>query len=90
MDDTEPLLDQKHQQCKILALQNALYNAEQDAANCIAETIALNPPAALMAVVRPQMVAGWEGNRRPQPEGGGAPCPEEFLHRKTKKDASLP
>ncbi len=90
MDDTEPLLDHKHHPCKILALQNALYNAEQDAANCIAETIALNPPAALMAVIRPQMVAGWEGNRRPQPEGGGAPCPEEFLHRKTKKDATDP
>ena len=83
-DDTESLFDHKNQQKQILALQTALYNAEQDAANCIAETIALNPPAALMAVIRPQMVAGWKGNRRPQPEGGGAPCPEEFLHRKPK------
>jgi hypothetical protein len=78
------LLDYNNQQNKILVLQTALYNAEQDAEKCIAETISLNPPAALMAVIRPQMVAGWKGNRRPQPEGGGAPCPEEFLHRKSK------
>jgi Serine hydrolase (FSH1) len=66
---------------EILALQTALHIAEQDASNCIAETIVLNPPAALMAVIRPQTVAGWKGNRRAQPEGGGAPCPEEFLHK---------
>ena len=83
-DETESSFDHNHQSNKILALQTALYNAEQDAASCIAETIALNPPAALMAVIRPQMVAGWKGNRRAQPEGGGAPCPEEFLHRKSK------
>ena len=83
-DDIQPLLNLSNQQSKILALQTALYIAEEDAANCIAETVALNPPSALMAVIRPQMVAGWKGNRRPQPEGGGAPCPEEFLHRKTK------
>jgi Serine hydrolase (FSH1) len=76
--------DHNNQHNKILTLQTALYYAEQDAANCIAETITINPPAALMAVIRPQVVAGWKGNRRPQPEGGGAPCPEEFLHRSSK------
>jgi hypothetical protein len=81
-DDRKSSVCDNNHQNEILALQTALYNAEQDAANCIAETIVLNPPAALMAVIRPQMVAGWKGNRRPQPEGGGAPCPEEFLHRK--------
>jgi Serine hydrolase (FSH1) len=75
------LLEYNKAQSEILGLQTALYNAEQDATNCIAETIALNPPAALMAVIRPQLVAGWIGNRRPQPDGGGAPCPEEFLHK---------
>ena len=82
-DDVE-FQDHTNQQNKILVFQTALYNAEQDAAHCIAETIALNPPAALMAVIRPQMVAGWKGNDRPRPEGGGAPCPEEFLHRKSQ------
>ena len=74
-----------------MALQTALHLAEQDAADCIAETIALNPPAALMAVIRPQAVAGWKGNRRRQPgeEGGGAPCPSEFLlHRQERASAA--
>lgn len=78
---------------EILSLQSALHNAEQDAALCIAETIALlpNPPAALMAVIRPQgAVAGWQGNRRRQPkdEGGGAPCPSEFLLHRQERNAT--
>jgi hypothetical protein len=68
-------------QREVLALQIALYNAEQDAVNFIADSIASNPPASLMAVVRSQTFAGWSGNRRLQPEGGGAPCPKEFQQR---------
>jgi hypothetical protein len=84
---SDTLSEYNKAQIEILALQTALYNAEQDATNCITETITLNPPASLMAVIRPQLVAGWIGNRRPQPEGGGAPCPEEFLHKdKYSKD----
>jgi len=85
-------------QQEIVALQTALHLAEQQAADVVAETIASNPPAALMAVIRPQQVAGWNGNKRREfgAEGGGAPCPSEFLlHQNqrqttTKKDAGGP
>ncbi len=56
-------------------LQNALYFTEQQAADKIALEIAKNPPA------------GWQGNKRRQPgeEGGGAPCPSEFLLKRDKR-----
>lgn len=65
----------------ILTLQNNLHLAELQAADLIAERIALNPPAALMAVIRPGHVSGWTGSKRrdPSAEGGGAPCPTDFL-----------
>jgi Serine hydrolase (FSH1) len=75
---------------EVLALQTALFNAEQEAVNCIADAIASNPPASLMAVLRPQTVAGWSGNRRLQPEGGGAPCPKEFKIRDRGFSSSNP
>jgi len=71
----------------IVALQTALHCVEQEASDKIAEQIAAEPPAALMAVIRPQAVAGWSGNKRRQPgeEGGGAPCPSEFLLKRDKR-----
>lgn len=68
-------------QRQVLTLQTALFYAEQDAVNCVADVIASNPPSSLMAIIRPQIIAGWSGNRRLQPEGGGAPCPKDFLQR---------
>lgn len=43
-----------------------------------------------MAVIRPQTVAGWDGNQKPRrPVGSdGAPCPVEFLHRKPKSNVN--
>lgn len=71
----------------ILVLQNHLFLAEQEAANAVAQRIALNPPKALMAVISPQNVGGWSGGKRraPTEEGGGAPCPSEFLLRREKR-----
>ncbi|GAX10117.1 hypothetical protein FisN_3Lh308 [Fistulifera solaris] len=71
----------------LVLLQNALYFTEQQAADKIALEIAKNPPAPLMAIIRPQHVAGWQGNKRRQPgeEGGGAPCPSEFLLKRDKR-----
>jgi|UPI0005819CC9 hypothetical protein len=71
----------------IVALQTALHVVEQEAADKIAAEIARDPPASLMAVIRPQTVAGWSGNKRRQPdeEGGGAPCPSEFLLKRDKR-----
>ena len=68
-------------------LQNHLYLAEQEAANAVAQRIALNPPKALMAIISPQNVGGWNGGKRraPNEEGGGAPCPSEFLLRREKR-----
>ena len=69
---------------EIVALQSALFAVEQRAADLLAQQIAANPPAPLMAVIRPQAVAGWIGNKR-QVEGGGAPCPSEFLLNREKR-----
>lgn len=71
----------------ILALQNHLFLAEQQVANMVAQRIALDPPRALMAVISPQNVGGWTGGKRraPNEEGGGAPCPSEFLLRREKR-----
>jgi hypothetical protein len=77
---------------QIVALQTALHLAEVKAARVIAERIAANPPAALMAVIQPQVVAGWQGNKRRQPgeEGGGAPCPPEFLKTREQRTGKEP
>ena len=76
-----------HSDQEIVVLQTALHLTEQEAADKIAQHIAKNPPAALMAVIRPNAVAGWSGNKRRQPgeEGGGAPCPSEFLLKREKR-----
>eukprot|EP00934_Nitzschia_sp_Nitz4_P004033 Nitzschia sp. Nitz4//scaffold82_size85912//76663//77897//NITZ4_005153-RA/size85912-processed-gene-0.18-mRNA-1//1//CDS//3329558871//4023//frame0 len=63
----------------VLVLQNHLFLAEQEAARIVAEQIAVDPPKALTAVIAPQAMAGWSGPKRKAPEGGGAPCPPEFL-----------
>jgi hypothetical protein len=79
---------QSAQQKNVLALCTALHLTETVAAAAIAEQIAANPPAALMAVIRPQAVSGWSGSKR-NPAGGGAPCPSEFLlHREKRQSAS--
>eukprot|EP00980_Cylindrotheca_fusiformis_P007060 scaffold1482_cov120-Cylindrotheca_fusiformis.AAC.2 len=71
----------------ILALQNQLYMVEQEAANVVAQTIAADPPKALMAVISPENVGGWSGRKRrgPKEEGGGAPCPPDFLLKREKR-----
>ena len=60
---------------------------EQEAAIMVAERIAADPPKALMAVIQPQKVGGWSGRKRrgPKEEGGGAPCPSEFLLKREKR-----
>ena len=70
--------------CTIVALQNQLYYAEQEAAGAVAERIAADPPRALMAVISPFNVGGWNSRKR-QEEGGGAACPSEFLLKREKR-----
>jgi hypothetical protein len=71
----------------VLALRNQLYLAEEEAAQTVARHIAENPPKALMAVISPENVGGWSGRKRrgPKEEGGGAPCPSEFLLNREKR-----
>ena len=71
----------------VLVLQNHLYLAEQEAATAVAQRIAMDPPKALMAVISPQAVGGWSGGKRraPNEEGGGAPCPPEFLLKRENR-----
>ena len=76
----------------MLALQNQLYYAEQEAAQVVARCIAENPPKPLLAVISPQAVVGaTSGGKRWQfgEEGGGAPCPSEFLLRREKRAGDL-
>ena len=62
-----------------------MYLVEQEASRLIAQCIAENPPSVLMAVVAPKAVAASPGGmkrRGKDEEGGGAPCPPEFLLRR--------
>jgi hypothetical protein len=73
----------QHGESRALALQNQLHFVEQQASRLIAQRIAENPPNILMAVVAPKEVAAGGMKRRgPNEEGGGAPCPPEFLLRR--------
>ena len=50
--------------------------------------ISNNPPKALMAVIAPKTMGmgGWIGPKLSDPtDGGGAPCPPEFLKRKGER-----
>lgn len=63
-----------------IVLQTQLHFLEQEVSRLIAEQIADDPPKSLMAVIQPQSVSGWNRRRREYgAEGGGAPCPSEFL-----------
>jgi hypothetical protein len=72
-----------------LVLRTQLHRLEQEASQLIAQEIAANPPKALMAVITPQSqhVGAWTGARRREfgAEGGGAPCPPEFLLKRDKR-----
>eukprot|EP00956_Cyclotella_meneghiniana_P034592 scaffold106491_cov74-Cyclotella_meneghiniana.AAC.4 len=86
---------------KLIALQNRLANVEQLATLAIAQEIQRNPPKALMAVIGPSLavhekenevdvgmaMGAWQGPRRREfgEEGGGAPCPEEFLLKEKER-----
>jgi Serine hydrolase (FSH1) len=72
---------------EIVALQTALHTLELEASNVIAEHVLNNPPAALMALIRPQQVAGLSNDQQPRRPSGttGAPCPVEFLQRKEER-----
>ena len=71
-----------------LVLQTQLHLVEQEASRMMAECIADNPPKALMAIIQPNAeVSGWSGPKRREfgAEGGGAPCPSEFLLKREKR-----
>lgn len=74
-----------------LVLQTQLHLVELEASRVMAQVIAENPPKALMAVIQPNAeVSGWSGpKRRPfGAEGGGAPCPTEFLLKREKRSTN--
>jgi hypothetical protein len=62
-------------------LRKQLHDIEEIAAEVLASHVSNNPPAALMAFIRPNFISGWGGNTRLRPgeQGGGAPCPADFL-----------
>lgn len=71
-----------------IVLQNQLHMVEQQAAQLVAQRIAADPPRALMAVITPQTagIGCWQ-RRQPNEEGGGAPCPSDFLLKREKRSA---
>jgi hypothetical protein len=74
---------------EVRVLQHELAQLEQQASELMLRNINLmeDTPNSLMAVISPQAVGGWMGaSRGPDPStGGGAPCPKEFLLRKTER-----
>ncbi len=70
----------------ILLLQRQLHNTEERATQLLINTLASNPPRALMAIISPNTVGGWLGTKEPSSEdGGGAPCPLESISKRTSK-----
>ena len=77
------------QDITILALRHELHQTEADVARLVANHIAENPPDALMAAITPKDVGGFRDKRRgPDEEGGGAPCPSEFLLHRAKRSTT--
>ncbi|VEU39923.1 unnamed protein product [Pseudo-nitzschia multistriata] len=73
----------------VLALRHELHRTEADAAQLVARHVAENPPDALMAVITPRDVGGFRDKRRgPNEDGGGAPCPSEFLLHRAKRSTT--
>jgi hypothetical protein len=83
-------IDEKGRGREIVALQAVLHAADLEASEYVAREVAANPPKSLMAIILPRHVGGWHGGRRRQPgeQGGGAPCPEEFLLNRDKRTAA--
>lgn len=62
---------------------------EEEAERALVEHVSANPPRALMAVIAPDVVGAWSGPkwRRPDMDGGGAPCPAEFRQKEGERSA---
>jgi len=72
----------------LIETQRQLAEAERNAANALASSIAQNPPKALMAVIAPNAVGGWMGPKERDPtDGGGAPCPAEFVKKQEERSS---
>lgn len=85
------LVAQKVKSRELVSLQTALHLAQDEAALAVAQHVAQDPPASLMAIIQPQAVGGWSGVKRKQPQGGGAPCPSDFLlNRQQRANANGP
>mmetsp|Transcript_226 Transcript_226/g.550 ORF Transcript_226/g.550 Transcript_226/m.550 type:complete len:394 (+) Transcript_226:157-1338(+) len=77
------------QDITVLALRHELHQTEADVARFVANHIAENPPDALMAAITPKDIGGFQDRRRgPDEDGGGAPCPSEFLLQRTKRSTT--
>ena len=60
---------------------------EEEAERALVQHVSANPPRALMAVIAPDVVGAWSGPkwRRPDMDGGGAPCPAEFRQKEGER-----
>ncbi len=67
--------------------QHNLALLEHLAGNMFANAVAANPPKSLMAIIGKDAVGGWNGGKESKEDdgGGGAPCPKEFLLRKSER-----
>lgn len=73
---------------EVVRQRRALVELERKASELVMEHSSKNPPKALLAVIGSGRVGGWLGPRRRSPgeEGGGAPCPEDFLCRREERN----
>jgi hypothetical protein len=89
--NTPHCLARDDESLEVWVLRSRLFELENSVSILIAQQIAANPPSSLMAVIQPNAIAGFNGNRRLRPGegGGGAPCPSDFvLHREKRGSAS--
>eukprot|EP00588_Corethron_pennatum_P009707 CAMPEP_0194272742 /NCGR_PEP_ID=MMETSP0169-20130528/6218_1 /TAXON_ID=218684 /ORGANISM="Corethron pennatum, Strain L29A3" /LENGTH=330 /DNA_ID=CAMNT_0039015477 /DNA_START=166 /DNA_END=1155 /DNA_ORIENTATION=- len=72
---------------EILSQRLTLADLERRASELVLESAAIDPPKALLAVIGPNKVGGWVGPRRRGfgEEGGGAPCPSEFVRKSDER-----
>ena len=85
--ESEQLAKRMQEALTIRETRQRLGMLEEEAERALVEHVSANPPRALMAVIAPDVVGAWSGPkwRRPDMDGGGAPCPAEFRRKEGER-----
>ena len=84
---SEQLAKRMQETLTIRETRQRLGMLEEEAERALVEHVSANPPRALMAVIAPDVVGAWSGPkwRRPDMDGGGAPCPADFRRKEGER-----